>query len=92
MVVFLGVSRGREMSFDPEFDTEFSVPGIIKLFVVVGDDHSGNPEPAYDRFLGEVTNVFLSDCRTGFSFHPLCEVVNGYYQEPHLSFSLREGA
>lgn len=48
LVVGLWVSRGREMIFDLKCYIEFLEPGIVELFVVVGDEHSGDPKPTHN--------------------------------------------
>lgn len=55
LVVGLRVSRGREVIFNYEFHTKFSISGVVKLLAIISDDDLGNPELTNDRPPGEVT-------------------------------------
>lgn len=80
------MSQRREVIPDTELYTRFLIPGIVELLVIVTDNDSGDPKLVDDGPPCKVMDVLLSNLCQGFNFHPLGEVVNGYHQEPHLSF------
>ena len=69
---------------------EFFKSDIIKLSVIVGDDHSGQTKAADDGFSQEVSSLPFHYLYQWFDLHPLNEVVDGHDNEPSLSIGKRK--
>lgn len=78
------------MIFYAEFYTESSISGVIELFPIVDNNNLRNIESTDDGLLNEVPNVSLGNFCQGLSLHPLSKVIDSYYKEFHLLFSLAE--
>lgn len=65
---------------------------VIKLFSIISDYHTGNWRLVYDGFLQEIYYFLISYYCKSFYFHPLCKVVNDYYNELFLPNCNRERA
>ena len=79
------------MILNPEVFIEIFEECIVKLSSIIRYEHARHPKPAHDVFPDEVLNILLCDFRQGFSFYPLGEVIDPYYQKLHLSGSCWKG-
>ena len=69
------MGEGEGVVFDPQLWAKISEGVVVKLFIVVWDQDSGDPIFADDVPLDEALHVPLCDGGQGFNFYPICEVV-----------------
>ena len=71
----------RATVFNIEHDIEVLKLFIIKLLVVVSDDHPREVESTDDGLLYKFSSLGLGDLSHRLGFHPFGEVISGHYDE-----------
>ena len=79
------------MILDSKLLTKIPERCVIKLLSIVKHKHPWYSKSAHNSLPDEILNILLCNFRQGFSFHPLCEIVNSHHQKFHLSVPSWEG-